>query len=110
MPKDVVGKRLVPLLLSRYVLLDKVAHEKLLPFILRPDEDGNESGLFTYVPFKRWVVPEILKIFRVHELSVRLALLRHFPLFVKAIDEADLEGIVLQEVVFILLWFLSKHY
>lgn len=99
MPKNVVGKRIVPLLLSRYVLLDETAHIKLLPYVLQPDDSDNGVGMFNQALFKRWVVPQVLRIFRVHEVSIRLALLSHFSRFVSGIGEADLEDIVLGELV-----------
>lgn len=99
MPKDVVGKRLIPLLLSRYVLLDKSAHSKLLPYVLQPDEENRGSGLFNQESFRRWVAPQLLRIFRVHETSVRLALLSHFSQFVGAIEDADLEDAILPELI-----------
>lgn len=36
MPQAVVGRRLVPLILSRHVLLDAAAHVKLIPTVLQP--------------------------------------------------------------------------
>ncbi|VDM39232.1 unnamed protein product [Toxocara canis] len=102
MPLTVIGRRLVPLLLSRYVLLEKEAHSVLLPFILRPsDLDNGEQirGLLPLSEYRRWVIPELIKIFHVHETSVRLALHAHFPIYVQFFTRTQLENIVLPELV-----------
>lgn len=98
LPKDVVGKQLVPMLLSRCVLLDDAAQLQLLPFMLQPDESESGNGLFSMSSFKKWVVPQILRIFRVHEVSVRLALLSQFGRYISAINIKDLQSIVLKEL------------
>lgn len=100
MPYEVIGKRLVPLILSRYVILEDGAHKGLLPFILEPcsDNDLELKGLLPEHFYKVTVIPEILKMFHVHETSIRLALLAHFHIYMYHFNSVQLNGIVLKEL------------
>uniref|UniRef100_F1KVM3 Protein-associating with the carboxyl-terminal domain of ezrin n=1 Tax=Ascaris suum TaxID=6253 RepID=F1KVM3_ASCSU len=100
-PQVVIGRRLISLLLSRYVLLEQEAHSTLIPFVVRPsDLENNEpvQGLLPLGEYRRWIVPELLRIFHVHEISVRIALLAHFMLYIPFFMRSQIENEVLPEL------------
>ncbi|VDN06984.1 unnamed protein product [Thelazia callipaeda] len=133
LPEEVIGRRLVPLLLSRHILLDSVAQEKLIPIVLQPTgiliasieylifpytclilqshnvllmntfyvhlkifEVSNEGkdGLLCESSFQKWIIPELVKIFAVHETAVRLALLSYFHLYMRYFSRSQLEMVL----------------
>ncbi len=58
----------------------------------------SETALLPLEVFRKYVIPELAKIFCVHETSVRLALLTHFHSYVDSFGKTTLENIVLPEV------------
>ncbi|KAL6722648.1 hypothetical protein Aduo_017755 [Ancylostoma duodenale] len=97
LPGDVVARRLCRLLLSRYVLLEPKSHSELYPYLLVPAEDG--EGILSRDYYDTYMVPELLRLFRVRESAVRIALLSHFSLFARYLPRDRLEGFVTDEVV-----------
>ncbi|RCN46764.1 hypothetical protein ANCCAN_07206 [Ancylostoma caninum] len=97
LPGDVVARRLCRLLLSRYVLLEPKSHSELYPYLLIPAEDG--EGILSREFYDSYMVPELLRLFRVRESAVRIALLSHFSLFARYLPRDRLEGFVTDEVV-----------
>ena len=99
-PENIVAEQLGRLLLSRIVLLDSTAQEKLLPFILKPRDrkDGTDNNLFTISTFKVHLVPKLLQMFCIRDLSIRLVLLSHFNSFVHAFQVDELKSQVLPEL------------
>ncbi|VDK63744.1 unnamed protein product [Anisakis simplex] len=100
-PEVIIGKRLVSTLLSRYVLLEQCAHSILYPVLLRPSDMENSekrNGLLSFDGFRKWVVPEVLRIFPVHDKSVRIALLNHFPLYINYFTQSQLTNVILPEL------------
>lgn len=113
-PEEIIAKRLIKLFLSRYVMLESGAHNQLIPLILTPKglqifflnllylvENNTNEGILSAALYEQFVIREILRIFRVRETSIRLALLVHFPCYVHHIPINKLETIVLDEVIFI---------
>nr|XP_012152208.1 PREDICTED: protein-associating with the carboxyl-terminal domain of ezrin isoform X4 [Megachile rotundata] len=99
-PENIVAEQLGRLLLSRIVLLDVTAQEKLLPFILKPRDrkDATDNNLFTVSTFKVHLVPKLLQMFCIRDLSIRLVLLSHFNSFVHAFQVDELKSQVLPEL------------
>lgn len=58
----------------------------------------NDTGLLSAHLFKQYVVPELKKVFCVHETAIRLALLQYFDRYCLAFDEATLKDLILPEV------------
>ncbi|XP_015595232.1 protein-associating with the carboxyl-terminal domain of ezrin [Cephus cinctus] len=100
-PEKIVAEQLGKLLLSRMVLLDFTAQEKLLPHVLKPKgENGDErdSSLFSLPTFKSHLVPRLLQIFCVRDASIRLLLLSHFNSFSHAFQTEELKTHILPEL------------
>lgn len=100
LPEELVARRLVPSLLTRFVFLDQSAVENLLPSLLTPKEEetsptetlpGKTTPLFSEDVFQQFVVPKLVKIFSVYDFHVHSLLLQYFPKFVHLIDKEDLE-------------------
>lgn len=99
-PEKIVAEQLGKLLLSRLVLLDPTAQEKLLPFILKPksQDDLKDQGLFTVQTFKEHLIPKLLQMFCVRDASIRLLLISHLNLFVHVFEMDELKSRVLPEL------------
>ncbi|CAK9821694.1 Protein-associating with the carboxyl-terminal domain of ezrin [Anthophora retusa] len=99
-PENIVAEQFGRLLLSRMVLLDATAQEKLLPFVLEP-KDGKDNinvNLFTISTFKVYLVPKLLQMFCIRDISIRLVLLSHFNSFVHTFQVDELKSQVLPEL------------
>ncbi|KZC07828.1 Protein-associating with the carboxyl-terminal domain of ezrin, partial [Dufourea novaeangliae] len=99
-PESIVAEQLGRLLLSRMVLLDSTAQEKLLPFILKPRDgkDDMDNNLFTVSTFKAYLVPKLLQMFCIRDASIRLVLLSHLNSFVHTFQVDELKSQVLPEL------------
>ncbi|XP_012288202.1 protein-associating with the carboxyl-terminal domain of ezrin [Orussus abietinus] len=99
-PEKIVAEQLGKLLLSRMVLLDFTAQARLLPVVLRPKEENSdtECGLFTVSTFKSYLVPKILQMFCVRDVSIRLLLLSHFNSFMHVFQTDELKSQLLPEL------------
>ncbi|KAL6447108.1 hypothetical protein ACFW04_001448 [Cataglyphis niger] len=99
-PEAVVAEQLGRVLLSRIVLLDSTAQVKLLPFIFKPKEEKNDlgTGLFTVSTFKNILVPRLLQMFCIRDVSIRLLLLSHFNSFVHVFEVGELKNHILPEL------------
>ncbi|CAI4221585.1 unnamed protein product [Auanema sp. JU1783] len=98
LPRRVVARRLSRLFLSRYVLLEARSHLYLYPFILTPQTDESSQGIFPVELFRDYVVPEIVRVFLIRDLSVRCGLLAHFDKYAQYIPVNQLEDFVLNEI------------
>ncbi|XP_012055272.1 PREDICTED: protein-associating with the carboxyl-terminal domain of ezrin [Atta cephalotes] len=99
-PEAVVAEQLGRVLLSRIVLLDSTAQVKLLPFIFKPKDEKNDLGtsLFTIPTFKTILVPRLLQMFCIRDVSIRLLLLSHFSSFVHIFEADELKNHILPEL------------
>ncbi|XP_071644997.1 protein-associating with the carboxyl-terminal domain of ezrin [Temnothorax longispinosus] len=99
-PEAVVAEQLGRVLLSRIVLLDSTAQVKLLPFIFKPKDEKNDLGtsLFTVPTFKSILVPRLLQMFCIRDVSIRLLLLSHFNTFVHVFETEELKNHILPEL------------
>lgn len=99
-PEAVVAEQLGRVLLSRMVLLDSTAQVKLLPFIFKPKDEKNDLGtsLFTVSTFKNILVPRLLRMFCIRDVSIRLLLLSHFNSFVHVFEVDELKSHILPEL------------
>ncbi|ELU01440.1 hypothetical protein CAPTEDRAFT_105767, partial [Capitella teleta] len=101
LPETTVATRLVHPLLSRFVLMDQNACELVIPHLLTPCkgavgsrkpvfEPDEINPLLTEDIFRRYVVPEIFKIFQVRDAHIRMVLLRHFADYVHLMTKSTL--------------------
>eukprot|EP00088_Acartia_fossae_P006097 TRINITY_DN12788_c0_g1_i1.p1 TRINITY_DN12788_c0_g1~~TRINITY_DN12788_c0_g1_i1.p1 ORF type:complete len:610 (+),score=118.10 TRINITY_DN12788_c0_g1_i1:39-1868(+) len=93
-PQQVLGQHFAKPLLSRYVMMDFTAREKLVPRILQP-ESVHPDAIFSDEYFSEYVVPEVKTLFLVYDSGIRLILLENFSSFCKSIDTATLEEDIL---------------
>ncbi|KAH0564058.1 protein-associating with the carboxyl-terminal domain of ezrin [Cotesia glomerata] len=99
-PEKIIADQLGRLLLSRMVLLDSTAQQKLLPCVLKPKTEDNEedTSLFTVSTFKSHLVPKLLQMFCVRDTSIRLLLLSHLNSFIYAFQIDELKNQILPEL------------
>lgn len=87
LPPSVIGKELVPLMLTRYVMLDSKAHQYLIPRLLVPQSDQSLLPLPQYLTH---VVPQLRLLLMVPDTTVRLTLLTHLPNIMNHLDQVTL--------------------
>ncbi|XP_005104973.3 uncharacterized protein LOC101853875 [Aplysia californica] len=97
--ETVIVRRLVLLLLSRFVLLDEWADRMVLPQLLRPRLDSSEAplksavetGVLSESMFQSHVIGHLYNVFHVHDSHIRLVLLQHFQHYVHLFSRQQLE-------------------
>lgn len=97
-PENLIGLQLIPLILSRYVLMDATARSEIIPHVLCPLTSDHQVGLqpiLSEEAFREAVVPQIRTMFLVRDTQIRLTLLKHFPNYCKVIDVVTLEDDIL---------------
>jgi len=87
LPPSVIGAELVPLMLTRYMMLEPIAHQYLIPQLLVPQSDQSVLPLPQYLTY---VVPQLRLLLMVPDTTVRLTLLSHWPHIVTHLDQATL--------------------
>ncbi|CAK8697905.1 unnamed protein product [Clavelina lepadiformis] len=99
---EVVGRRIVPLLLTPIVIAEQSAVEHVINTILNPAIESSTSpvkeGLLPESVFARYVIPKIVELFHSRVLHVRLVLIEKFPKYVHLFESSVLKDIVLPEV------------
>ncbi|XP_064616108.1 LOW QUALITY PROTEIN: protein-associating with the carboxyl-terminal domain of ezrin-like [Liolophura sinensis] len=107
LPEQLVARRLVKPLLSRFVLLDKSATAYMVPHLLTPCraearpticKKGEITPVLTEQVFKSHVIPEVFKIFHVHDTHIRMVLLNNFGSFVSAFDRTHLKTSIMPQI------------
>ncbi|CAG9853791.1 unnamed protein product [Phyllotreta striolata] len=98
--EGIVASQLSGLLLSRLVLLNKIAQNNLLPQLLTPRNGTEETStsIFSESNFKKFVCPKLLEIFKVRDVEIRLLLLNYFPKFMYAFTKEALQINILPEL------------
>ncbi|KAK2583052.1 hypothetical protein KPH14_009090 [Odynerus spinipes] len=99
-PEDVVAEQLGRSLLSRIVLLDQTAQVKFLPYVLKPRDENDDIGnsVFSTPVFKTYLIPRLLQMFCIRDVSIRLLLLLHFKSFVHTFQTDELKSQILPEL------------
>ncbi|KAJ8910352.1 hypothetical protein NQ315_004968 [Exocentrus adspersus] len=98
--EEVVASQLGNLLLSRMVLLNGVAQETIVPFLLTPKSDEQEQTdqLFSEDTFKKYISPKLLEIISVRDAQIRLLLLNNFSNFMYMFTKEELQMYFLPEL------------
>ncbi|CAG9824056.1 unnamed protein product, partial [Phaedon cochleariae] len=100
--EEIVASQLSGLLLSRLVLLNRNAQERVLPVLLTPKTDANDETqadlIFSEDSFKIHLRPKLLEIFRVRDAQIRLLLLQHFSKFMHIFTRDELLSNILPEL------------
>ena len=96
--EQVVGAQFASDLLSRMVLLDPTAQLCVTPYVLRTKSD-HSSALFSSPTYSKYLMPHILKMFRLRDAQIRLILLEYFMEFVRLLPKDELEEFILPHLV-----------
>lgn len=97
-PEELVSSTLAGALLSRPLLLHPAAVTHLMPMVLTPKTNDGTGGLFSEKVFERDIVPQIVRLFSVHDATVRSILLLYLPHYVHLISKDILADEVLPEL------------
>ncbi|KAH8292799.1 hypothetical protein KR054_006462 [Drosophila jambulina] len=90
--EQVVASELASSLLSRMVLLDPTAHQFVTPNVLRTKATTAQATecLFSPQTYVKYLLPHILKMFRLRDAQIRLILLDYFMDYVRLLSDEQL--------------------
>ncbi|KAH8421223.1 hypothetical protein KR009_001751 [Drosophila setifemur] len=94
--ESVVASQLASNLLSRMVLLDPTAQQFVTPFVLRTKASTiSTSSLFSPQTYIQYLLPHILKMFRLRDAQIRLILLDYFLDYVCLLNDEHIQSEIL---------------
>ncbi|CAJ0935460.1 unnamed protein product, partial [Mesorhabditis belari] len=91
------GSLLSKPLLSRPVMFFEESHKTLYPRFFKPKTSAS-NGILPSEIYIKYALPEILYIWRVRDIAVRLPLLKYLPLYIEIVSRNHLEKTILPEI------------